>query len=349
MFLPISRRSRYLGRVEKKRTAKKHGKSEHKTMLCQPKHTDAISFKGFNNLGQTCYFNSIVQILLHCSLFRNIIENVPQSVLSVAVVRELRLLFNQMTAMSSLSHVTTSQCFEAVMKIPECEGAQMNKNKQEDAAIFFLILIEYLRQKYEPLADIFEGFLRSNVVCQSCSLSYTKTDSFKILSLSFPESNFQQDSYDLCKLLDDFVKPEIISGYFCAQCDAHKLAEKALSILSTPKVLVVQLKRFQGLQKIRNYVRFPTQLRLKYFCSGNENHQYYRINAVLLHIGQTLEQGHYISFINEGEKWFECNDIAIREVCWETVSSQEVYLLFYVRLEHHPVSLDIQDWRHKHS
>ena len=304
----------------------------------QSDHKKEISLKGLDNLGQTCYFNSIAQCLLNCSLFRNIIENIPKSTLCVTVLRELRLLFIQMTSKSSKTHISTSQCFAAIMDIPECKRAQMNRNKQEDAAIFFLILMEYLRLKFKSLTAIFEGNFRSNVKCLRCSRSYFKTDSFKVLSLCFPEGNYKQDThialhpYDLCKLLDDFVKPEIISGYFCTQCAAHHPAEKTLSIHSPPKVLVLQLKRFQGLQKIRNYVRFHSQLSLKYIRAGNEKRQHYRLSAVVVHIGQNLGNGHYLSFVNAGEKWFQCNDHVIQEVCWETIRLQEVYLLFYVRL-----------------
>ena len=105
-----------------------------------------------------------------------------------------------------------------------------------------------------------------------------------------------------------------------------------VSLVYLPKVLVLQLERFQGLWKIRNHVTFPSQFSLKYLCAGHEEYQYYRICAVVFHQGQNIEEEHYIYFINIGEKWFECNDIAVQEVYCETVSFEELYLLFYVLL-----------------
>ena len=89
---------------KKKQRTKMYGISEAKALAPQLLHPERTSFHGLENLGQTCYFNSIVQCLFHCPLFREVIENVPQSILSVAVVRELRLLFTQMGKKSSLGY-----------------------------------------------------------------------------------------------------------------------------------------------------------------------------------------------------------------------------------------------------
>ena len=126
--------------------------------------------------------------------------------------------------------------------------------------------------------------------------------------------------------------PEIISGYHCTQCATHHPAEKKLDILSTPKVMVLQLKRFSGLQKIDDLVKFPSQLRLKFVGAGNERHHSYQITGVVFHRGSTIASGHYISYVNAEGKWLEADDSSIREVSWEMVRNMKVYLLFYVRL-----------------
>ena len=53
--------------------------------------------------------------------------------------------------------------------------------------------------------------------------------------------------YNGIKSLDDFIKPENISEFFFWDSNARNSAEKTLGIFSLPKVLVLQLERFQGL------------------------------------------------------------------------------------------------------
>ena len=276
-----------------------------------------------------------MQCIFHCPLFREAIKSVPQSVLSVAVLRELRLLFTQMGKKSSLGYLKTLRCFSAAINIPECKEANMNKNRQEDACIFFLRLIEHFRQKFKPLADIFEGDLRSKLTCQRCFTSYTKTEPFGLLQLAFPEDMNQHDvsrTHDVYDLLDDFITPEIISGYNCDRCSIQSPTEKTLDILSTPKVLLLQLKRFQGLQKIEDFVRFPSKLRLNFASVGNGEHQLYRLTGVVCHKGMSIQHGHYIAYVLAEEKWLKADDTTIREIRYETVKREEAYLLFYVRI-----------------
>ena len=328
-----------LRKAKVKQVRKKHGSECNDGMFdSEQLQLGHISFKGLENLGLTCYFNAIVQCLFHCPLFRTIIENVRRAALSTAVLRELRLLFNEMTGKTRLRYLSTSRCFSAVMGIPQCGRANMHKDKQEDASEFFLILIDYLHDNFQPLADIFEGNLQSILTCQHCSTPTITFQPFKLIPLSFPVSNSEQDPYnvpsshDIYTLLDDFVIPEIISGYYCNQCATRHPAEKKLDILSTPKVLMLQLKRFLGLQKIDDFVKFPSQLRLKFVGAGSEEHHSYRLTGVIFHRGETVASGHYIAYFNAEGKWWEADDSSIREVSWEIVRRMKVYLLFYLRL-----------------
>ena len=224
------------------------------------------------------------------------------------------------------------------MKIPECKRAHMHKNKQEDARGFFLMLMEHFRRKLKALSDLFDGELRSTLTCRRCSHPRMKSDPYKFLALSLPTDNNEHDSFniprkhDIYDLLDGFVKQEFITGYNCTHCGAQDVTEKKLDILSTPQILVLVLKRFNGLRKLNDFVEFPSKLALKYVSAGNEQHQLYRITGVVVHKGPNIAAGHYISYVNADGSWFQCNDSYIQKVRWETVRREKVYLIFYVRL-----------------
>ena len=153
-----------------------------------------------------------------------------------------------------------------------------------------------------------------------------------------PADNNEQDSYgiprthDTSDLLDGFVRSEFITGYNCTHCGVQDITEKKLDILSTPKILVLGLKRFKGVRKLSDFVEFPLQLSLKYVNVGNEQHQLYRITGVVVHKGPSIAAGHYISYVYSEGIWLEINDSSVREVEWEMMRNLGVYLLFYLRL-----------------
>ena len=311
--------------VQGKPPPKKHRKSKENILMPPPIHSEHLSVKGLDNLGQTCYFNCIVQCLFHCPLFREGIENVPQSTRSIPILRELQRLFTRMARSNSSTHLSPSRCFSAAMKIPECERAEMNRHQQEDARGFFLMLVEYLRKVLKPLSELFEGELLSTLSCQRCSHSRVTSVPFKLLALSLPADSNEQYSdgiprtHHINDLLEGFVRPEFITGFTCTECGVRDITEKKLDILSTPQILVLGLKRFKGLRKLNDFVEFPLELRLRYVSAGNEQHQRYQITGVVLHKGPSIAAGHYISIVYSEGIWLEINDSSVQEVSWEMV------------------------------
>ena len=200
------------------------------------------------------------------------------------------------------------------------------------------MLTEHSCRKLKPLSDLFEGEHRSTLTCRRCSHSSRTNEPYKLLALSLPVDNNEQKSYGIPRthnisvLLDGFVRSEFITGYNCTHCGIQDITEKKLDILSTPKILVLGLKRFKGLRKLNDFVEFPLQLSLKYVSVGNEQYQPYGITGVVVHTGPSIAAGHYIAYVYSAGIWLEINDSSVRKVEWGMVRNLRVYLLFYLRL-----------------
>ena len=136
----------------------------------QPQDFQRLRCKGLQNLGNTCYFNSVVQTLLHCPLVRQAIETAPQS---IYVVRELRSLFTKMMNNDASAFLSPSECFQAVMKTPQCRAGQMSLNdRQEDPHELFVKLLDHFEDKKTGINEVFNIYLRSTTTGQRCFRFY---------------------------------------------------------------------------------------------------------------------------------------------------------------------------------
>jgi ubiquitin C-terminal hydrolase len=81
-----------------------------------------------------------------------------------------------------------------------------------------------------------------------------------------------------------------------------------------PKVLLVQLKRFDVGKKLDAAVSFDETLDLGPFCHDSSIQQAkYTLIGVVMHEG-TANSGHYWAFVRtEANAWFRCNDTVVEE------------------------------------
>jgi ubiquitin C-terminal hydrolase len=103
-----------------------------------------------------------------------------------------------------------------------------------------------------------------------------------------------------------FCAPEEISDYYCHECQCQQNSSKILRLREAPEVLILTLKRFNGIQaKNDNFVDFPlNDLDMApYFAtdspplingssSSSSSSSMYHLYAVVQHIGG-LHNGHY--------------------------------------------------------
>ena len=95
-----------------------------------------------------------------------------------------------------------------------------------------------------------------------------------------------------------------------------------------PKVLVIQLKRFKIIRettvKISSCVNFPFEINLNYLVTSSSQTQgayvnsnkstFFTLNGFIVHYGQGLNQGHYISIVKcqSSGVWYKIDDDNIK-------------------------------------
>ncbi|KAL6752117.1 hypothetical protein V8C86DRAFT_2762507 [Haematococcus lacustris] len=246
---------------------------------------------GLQNLGNTCYMNSVLQCLAYLppvasGVQMNVLHGLPSSC-PLAQTGKLctccaisKQLSDQLSTFDrAIRPVAISTA------LPQLSKAFV-RGRQEDAHEFLLAVLEAverdikrgvvelggLKSQVTLIEELFMGRLRSQVVCGECGYCSNSYEQVTTLSLDVPRG---AAAASLTASLTAFTKPETLDGankYKCDRCKRLVRATKALSIHHEPNILVVHLKRFDALSlssKISRHVDFGHTLDLApYSCAA---------------------------------------------------------------------------------
>lgn len=151
------------------------------------------------------------------------------------------------------------------------------------------------------------------------------------------------------------MTPEKLSNqnaWFCSRCKMHKQAVKKFQVFKVPPILIVNLKRFKGMQQKQNT---PVYFPLEGFDmsnhviggqAGNES-MIYDLFGVSNHYGQ-LQGGHYTAYAKNDGVWYKFNDEAVEEIeNTASIVSPAAYNLFFQRRDMDFTNLDYEALRNR--
>ncbi|RKP34582.1 hypothetical protein BJ085DRAFT_18031, partial [Dimargaris cristalligena] len=309
---------------------------------------------GLQNLGNTCFLNSVLQCLTYTPPLANYLLSQEHS-------RQCRQgnVFCMMCELErhvirsfELNQQSGAICPKKIVGSLKAIAKHMRVGRQEDSHEFLRYVVEAMqasclnglnskidaRVKETTLVHaIFGGYLQSQIRCSRCHADSNTFDPLLDLSLEVRNCSSIQ------RALSTFTKPELLDGrnkYKCDKCQVLVEARKQLTIYQTPEVLTIQLKRFDfghsmfGGGKINKHIEYPETLDLAPYISpsrkGVEMNTRYSLYGVLVHSGSSCHSGHYYCYIKATSgAWYCMDDSSVSSISLKQVLAKTAYLLFY--------------------
>jgi hypothetical protein len=125
---------------------------------------------------------------------------------------------------------------------------------------------------------------------------------------------------------------------YCDKCGLKTIPTKKVDLNYLPKVLIIQLKRFNYTPnrryKVDTVIKFPIKdLNMKPYVKPNLDNSslFYDLIAVSYHLG-SLYGGHYIAVAKnyKNQKWYKFNDASVREINECDIDMTDAYVLVYL-------------------
>lgn len=239
---------------------------------------------GLENLGNTCFLNSCMQVLNNTYELNELLDNtnsvVKTGIPDVIILKE----WNELRAImwSGNGIVTPRKFVHNVQQIAKQKGRDLfTGHAQNDMSEFLLFFMDCIHSSisrhvkmningipknsldemaikcyrmlentylndYSEIMDMFYGIYVSEIISKHTNKTQTiKPESFFVLDLQIMEENTNIETLNDC--LDLYVKPEIMEGenaWFNEKTGKKEDIKKQIRFWSFPQIVIITLNRF---------------------------------------------------------------------------------------------------------
>ncbi|GIX62136.1 LytB protein, putative [Babesia caballi] len=270
--------------------------------------------RGIRNLGNSCYYNSVLQALFHTRSFVQCLMELPDGKPAVAVYQKM---FRKLLKRGK-------RPFDAIAGYKLLPASWRRNSEQQDVTEVLGHVLESLDGSLGLWRRVFAGMVVRRIKCLHCE---RLSDNREIaMDFTFPLVGLPS----IQAMFDDFCKIETLRGgnkYHCSECNAYRRADTWNVIASPPAHLVVVLSRqvwspgqdahasAGGASKVMQHVRVDEHLRV---CEFD-----YTLYGAIFHSGTATSSGHYYFVGRDSEapsRWHVCDDSQVRPATAATVN-----------------------------
>lgn len=282
---------------------------------------------GLINIGNTCFINSVLQVLFHCDDFINIFSN--------KIFNDDNLIKYQQTISNYFDEKITSLGPLILYKRYQEINTSYKGFSQEDAQEYLIFIIDdiielfkknNLKSEEDDIRNLFEIQLQTYLVCIQCGNSSNINYKENLLILE------KNDNSNIQNSIQNLIKVETLKNddmWFCEKCKEKVPSLKKMLINKTSKYLILSLNRYifidNQLKKNNQIFDINKEISIK-----DDN---FILQSLILHIGD-IENGHYMAIIFKNNKWILINDQDIIELNDDSFAKliPYTYIAFYKKV-----------------
>jgi ubiquitin C-terminal hydrolase len=278
--------------------------------------------KGFYNIGNTCYLNSGLQMLVQnkdlCNLvikyskhsdilktiadFINDYHNNDSKAINPSVIKEI--VEKRQHIFEGFFQQDSSEFVIFLLDIIDEEIKKITKNSEVNK-IFGLKMNVRIKCKFRECLNI---------------VNKEETNNFLILDME-PEFKTLDDAYRNHR---SGVKLETENMYLCEKCKVKRIASKRVEIQDWPNHLIIILKRFKQYGFRFSKMNQPLDVPLEWRHNN-------KLSGAIIHYGN-MNGGHYVYVGKHNDKWYLYDDSSVSEI--KTMEELKVlltnaYCLYY--------------------
>jgi ubiquitin C-terminal hydrolase len=283
--------------------------------------------RGLVNVGNTCYFNSGLQLafrMLPVSRFFLESEFDEKSICTV-----------YKNFMGKYANITSKIAPKTLKRSLAKFHRKYRYNGQEDCQEFLAELFDVMEENMsveqkKTLSSMIDSVQTSVLTCPNCNYRSESTQPLRFLSLPLAVPSNDDDECDfenditleyLFKRFCEMEELDVGEEWLCeGECKQRVKATKKLSISSWSSNVIVHLRRFNGLRKVNVPVKMPTKWQNR--C----------LKACVCHIGGVMG-GHYYCLLKCKGKWYNANDATVSEVPKERLDDELSHGYMYLYCE----------------
>lgn len=256
---------------------------------------------GFINLGNTCYFNSAIQALLHTYPITEYIYN-----LNYTGKCKFSILYKELIHIYFTTNQSTQFNLKALLDAFITEFPRFRMLEPHDTQDALFCIIDILEKEFTEIKSILYGE-KTQITISPIGKNITHAP-FSIQTLSSNESH-----YKISDLIMDSTKWHTLEDYVDDDGNRHNVATTRTIFKNLPRVMIVSFDK-------------KSRVVLEDTLTFNDTHVY-ELQSCIVHQGVQWG-GHYYSMCKYDKKWYAQDDERVHEVSMKNTDGY--YVLIYI-------------------